>query len=125
MTNPGAVLLINPDWRGIGRQKQPQFKRIWQPLDLAIAAALLEKKGRTISGFFLTIPREEAIKRMLERGRADDTKEVIERRLSNYDNETLPVIEAYEAAGKIKRIEGVGSIEEIHAEIFEAFQDMQ
>ena len=48
MTNPGAVLLINPDWRGIGKQKQPQFKRIWQPLDLAIAAALLEKKGFSV-----------------------------------------------------------------------------
>jgi len=48
MTHPGAVLLINPDWRGIGKQKQPQFKRIWQPLDLAIAAALLEKKGFSV-----------------------------------------------------------------------------
>ena len=43
-----SVLLINPDWRGIGRQKQPQYKRIWQPLDLAIAAALLEKKGVSV-----------------------------------------------------------------------------
>ena len=48
MTHPGTVLLINPDWRGIGKQKQPQFKRIWQPLDLAIAAALLEKKGVSV-----------------------------------------------------------------------------
>jgi len=43
-----SVLLINPDWRGIGRQKQPQYKRIWQPLDLAIAAALLEKNSFSV-----------------------------------------------------------------------------
>ena len=43
-----SVLLINPDWRGIGRQKQPQYKRIWQPLDLAIAAALLEQDGFSV-----------------------------------------------------------------------------
>lgn len=48
MTHSGKILLINPDWRGIGRQKQPQFKRIWQPLDLAIAAALLEEKGFSV-----------------------------------------------------------------------------
>ncbi|MFC1886366.1 B12-binding domain-containing radical SAM protein [Thermodesulfobacteriota bacterium] len=45
MTSKQAVLLINPNWIGIGKQKQPQFKRMWQPLDLAIAAALLEKEG--------------------------------------------------------------------------------
>jgi len=45
MTPPETILLINPDWTGIGRQQQPQFKRIWQPLDLATAAALLERDG--------------------------------------------------------------------------------
>ena len=27
---------------------QPQFKRLWQPLDLALAAALLEENGFTV-----------------------------------------------------------------------------
>jgi len=48
MTRPDTILLINPDWIGIGRQKQPQFKRIWQPLDLAIAAAMLQQEGFTV-----------------------------------------------------------------------------
>lgn len=39
------ILLINPNWTGLRRQKQAQFKRVWPPLDLAIAAALLEKEG--------------------------------------------------------------------------------
>ena len=45
MTARQTILLVNPDWTGIGLQKQPQFKRIWQPLDLAIAAAMLEEAG--------------------------------------------------------------------------------
>ncbi|MFH1630532.1 MAG: radical SAM protein [Pseudomonadota bacterium] len=48
MTRAGAILLINPDWRGIRKQKQPQFKRIWQPLDLATAAAILERNGFSV-----------------------------------------------------------------------------
>jgi len=45
MIRPGTILLVSPEWKGIGKQKQPQLKRIWQPLDLAIAAALLETEG--------------------------------------------------------------------------------
>ncbi len=48
MTGPDAILLINPDWTGIKRQKQFQFKRIWQPLDLATAAAMVEKDGFSV-----------------------------------------------------------------------------
>ena len=48
MMRPGTILLINPHWQGIRRQLQPQFKRLWQPLDLALAAALLEKNDFTV-----------------------------------------------------------------------------
>ncbi len=48
MIQPKTILLINPDWTGIRRQKQPQFKRIWQPLDLATAAAMLEEDGFSV-----------------------------------------------------------------------------
>ena len=48
MMRPGTILLINPHWQGIRRQMQPQFKRLWQPLDLALAAALLLKNGFTV-----------------------------------------------------------------------------
>ena len=48
MMEPRTILLINPHWQGIRRQLQPQFKRIWQPLDLALAAALLIENGFTV-----------------------------------------------------------------------------
>lgn len=81
---------------------------------------LLKKYDRTLEGIFLTIPEEEAISRMMERGRADDTPQVIRKRLDNYNNETLPVIEEYESSGIITRIEGVGSIEKISMQVLEA-----
>ena len=81
---------------------------------------IIKKFGRTLEGVFLTIPEKEAISRMLERGRADDTLEVIKNRLKNYNEETLPAIEEYEQEGIITRIEGVGSIEEISTQVIEA-----
>jgi len=48
MTHSGKILLVNPNWTGIRRQKQFQFKRFWQPLDLAISAALLEREGFSV-----------------------------------------------------------------------------
>lgn len=82
--------------------------------------ALLKKYDRTVEGIFLTIPRDEAIARMLERGRADDTQEVIERRLGNYENETLPVIREYQEVGVVTEINGIGDIEEISKLVIES-----
>jgi len=79
--------------------------------------ALLKKYERTVEGIFLTIPRDEAITRMLERGRADDTQEVIERRLGNYEQETLPVITQYQDAGVVTEINGMGEISEISKQV--------
>lgn len=85
--------------------------------------ALLKTKNREAQGIFLTVPRDEAIARMLERGRADDTQEVIERRLQNYETETLPVIEAYEQEGKMTRVNGFQPIEAVSSACFAALED--
>ena len=69
MMQPDTILLINPHWQGIKRQLQPQFKRVWQPLDLAIAAALLEKNGFTVQILDNNVDKlsPEAIGRLAER----------------------------------------------------------
>jgi adenylate kinase len=65
----------------------------------------------------LEVPRQELIDRMMERaktsGRADDTAEVIQYRLEEYDNKTKPVAEFYKAKGKYIPVKGTGSIESI------------
>ncbi|MCP4579553.1 MAG: B12-binding domain-containing radical SAM protein [Deltaproteobacteria bacterium] len=68
MMRPGTILLVNPHWQGIKRQLQPQFKRVWQPLDLALAAALLEENGFTVQILDNNVDRlsPEAIGRLAE-----------------------------------------------------------
>jgi len=69
----------------------------------------------------IEVPREESMSRIVKRaeieGRSDDTPEVIEKRLSIYDEETVPMIEAYERDGIVRRINGVGTVEEIASRI--------
>lgn len=65
----------------------------------------------------------EALKRLGLRaekeGRADDTKEAIKKRLSWSRGEVDPVVSKMEGAGKLSRIDGMPSIEEIHREVLE------
>lgn len=63
--------------------------------------------------FYLDIPDEEVEKRLLARGRADDTPEAIRERLALYHQKTEPVLGYYEKAGKLIRIDGRGGVEEV------------
>ena len=54
--------------------------------------------------------------------RKDDTPEAIERRLKIYDDETEPLIAVYGGQGLVRRIDGVGSVEEIHNRIVKAIE---
>lgn len=65
----------------------------------------------------LVVPREELIKRVLERGkisgRSDDTEEIIKIRLEEYENKTAPVATFYEERNLYFPINGVGLIPEV------------
>ena len=65
----------------------------------------------------LEVPNEELIQRLLERGkssgRSDDTEEVIQYRLQEYENKTTPVKGYYQAKNLYFPINGVGPIPEI------------
>jgi len=86
---------------------------------------LLEIKGLGISGMIsLEVPEEELRNRIKERGktsgRADDQDESkINTRIQVYLEETLPVASYYDSQGKLMKIEGVGSIDEIFTSICE------
>lgn len=49
--------------------------------------------------------------------RADDNEASVSTRLKTYDEQTLPLIEYYEKTGRLHRVNGNGSIEEIFSEI--------
>jgi len=56
--------------------------------------------------------------------RADDTKEVIEKRLTTYTEQTAPVVEFYKKTGKLIRIDGNQKIEDVYADIHAALTQM-
>jgi len=75
----------------------------------------------------LEVPKDELRIRMLERaktsGRADDTAEVIENRLREYDNKTAPVAKYYKERGIYNPVKGVGSIDEVFKGIDNVIQE--
>lgn len=65
------------------------------------------------------VPEDVLVERLLGRGRADDTEDAIRARLEIYEEQTAPLIEFYEPRGIVKRVAGVGSIEEITNRVLE------
>ena len=65
----------------------------------------------------LEVHDEELVDRLLKRGqisgRSDDNRETIESRLQVYYNQTSPLKTFYDEQGKLKIIEGVGSVDTI------------
>lgn len=80
-----------------------------QPVDLAV---------------LLDVDVELLISRLAGRaqaeGRSDDSPDTVRNRLRIYTEQTAPVIDFYDAAGKLARIDGVGSMEEITARVLGA-----
>jgi len=51
--------------------------------------------------------------RAKEQGRADDTEDVIRRRLEVYEEQTAPLVDVYSSRGILASINGLGSIDEV------------
>jgi adenylate kinase len=90
---------------------------------------MLLNRGTKISVLlFLDVPHEELIKRLLKRqsldGRSDDTMEVIENRLRIYEEQTAPTIDFYRKQGKLRTIDGTGTIDEIFNRIDEVLKEL-
>lgn len=68
---------------------------------------------------YLDVEDKEVEERLLRRGREDDTPEIIRQRLGLYHQLTEPVLDYYQKMGKLIKIDGSKSIEEVEAEIEE------
>jgi len=72
----------------------------------------------------LTADTDEVVTRLLrraqEQGRADDTEEVIRRRLEVYAEQTAPLIDLYDRRGVLVEVDGIGSVEQVTGNIFAA-----
>lgn len=66
----------------------------------------------------LELSEESTLKRLLARGRNDDTEEGIKRRIAWYKADVEPALAVLESKGaRIHRISGEPSVEEVHQEI--------
>jgi adenylate kinase len=69
---------------------------------------------------FLSVPRDELVKRLMLRKRPDDTSASINRRLDEYEADTSPVVEHFRSIGELKEVDGVGAVEAIAGRIDQA-----
>jgi len=86
---------------------------------------ILLSQGNTLSAVVkLTADTDEVVRRLLnraiEQGRADDTEDVIRRRLDLYEEQTSPLTDVYASRGLLITIDGLGEVEEVTARIMEA-----
>ncbi|MFA6131195.1 MAG: nucleoside monophosphate kinase [Patescibacteria group bacterium] len=69
----------------------------------------------------IDVPRNESLKRLTKRSeleaRADDTPEIINKRLSIYEESTKPIIDQYAMRDIVHRIDGVGTMDDVEERI--------
>lgn len=88
----------------------------------------LEEAGHQLKAvIYLDLPEDIVLKRWqaLEHhdnrgGRYDDTEEILEKRLNEYREKTLPVLDEYKKLGLLIKIDGHQSAEKVSKEILEA-----
>ena len=72
----------------------------------------------------LTADTDEVVRRLLnraiEQGRADDTEEVIRRRLEVYEEQTAPLVNLYAARDLVVTVDGLGAVDEVTERILAA-----
>ncbi len=87
----------------------------------ALDRLLEETRTRLLGVVLVEVPEEELVRRMLRRagleGRSDDNEETIRRRLQVYREKTEPLVQYYEKKGALRRVDGLGTPEEVYARI--------
>jgi len=72
----------------------------------------------------LTADTDEVVRRLLnralEQGRADDTEDVIRRRLEVYEEQTAPLIHTYSARNLVVTVDGLGAVDDVTGRILAA-----
>lgn len=76
---------------------------------------------------FFDCPEEEMERRLLGRnqGRVDDNIETIRKRFKVFIESSLPVVQSYEEAGKVRKIDATRTVDEVFASIEPLFQQFK
>ena len=94
------------------------------PRNVAQLEWLFEEKGYPFDAVLhLDIPdKEVVISRMMSRGRKDDNEASIRKRLEEYYAETEPTLDWYQSKGLLRKVDAVGSIDEVYARVCAALE---
>ena len=83
----------------------------------ALEGELLSKGLSLDLAINLEVPVDEVTQRMLDRSRADDTKEAITRRLEIYENETAPLLKWFEKRNNLVVVDGLGTEDKVFSRL--------
>ena len=76
---------------------------------------------------FLDADEDTMIQRIIERsktsGRTDDNIESLRKRFATFKSDSMPIIDFYEKQGKVRKIDGLKSIDEVFADFEKIFAD--
>jgi adenylate kinase len=86
----------------------------------ALAGLLHDNDAELDAVVELDLPDDTVVKRLLGRGRSDDTEEVIRRRQQVYRDDTAPLLAFYR--NRLVSVNAVGAVEEITNRLFDALQ---
>ena len=81
------------------------------------AEGLLAQPGKLDAAIDIDLPVDEARRRLLARGRADDVPEVIDHRLTVDAQESGPLLLLLRQAGLLVEVDGLGSEDEVFSRI--------
>lgn len=93
-----------------------------------ILEGLMLKLRTSLSGMLsIEVPKDELLKRMVERAKKDNRvddadTDVINYRLQEYENKTLPVASFFKDQNKYCTIDGTGTVEDVMHRIFKSVQ---
>lgn len=80
-------------------------------------AQLIDKEVQIGQVFYLNVPDDINTQRLIARGRADDTPELIAKRLALYHEQTEPVLGYYRQKGILEEIDGTKGVDSIFEDL--------
>jgi adenylate kinase len=105
----------------------------------AVKPMLDERDGYVLDGFprnleqteglefdhviYLDVPDEVVTERLLARGRADDSRDVIVNRLKQYEADTEPLVEHFRDRGVLRRVDGDRPVDAITEELLQLLRN--
>ncbi|NMO00147.1 adenylate kinase [Gordonia sp. TBRC 11910] len=93
------------------------FPRSTEQAD-ALKGILAELGNKLDAVLSFVVDSDVVVERMLARGRADDSEEVIRNRLSVYATETAPLLEYY--GDDVTTVDAIGEVAEVHKRVLGA-----